>query len=408
MKVLHEAASGAILNRPTAILLVLSLAACGDPAFRKTVPEHSTASVEADLRIDPDSADLSPIGVMLVARDGRILVTQTQDGQIRVFGPDGASLGSLGRPGEGPGEFSRLTRIGWIGDSIWALDPGLGRITIFDPDTGLVRSFTSPGTRAQGASDGNPLAIFVQAVLPDGSLRTLVAVPKGVTPPDWAADVDSGSNHYVRFAQDGEVIRRVAVQAPDQCERTFAIGTSGVGSLRIPLCPSPLSNDWDGAVTDFLAFAEVVPGADLDQTSYRVAMLRYDGDTVFVREFPYQPLPVTDSIRDSVLERVNKSMEGMPPAYVSARPSYEMPTTLPPLRRLLIGRDSTLWLEEEDVAPEHRWKVLDLRGDPVGVVTVPAAVRLLVAQRDMVWGAETDENDLEGIVRMRVSLNQEE
>lgn len=388
------------------VLLLVAGCRSGDDSLRhdKSVAGSTTLP---DLRIDPDEADLSSVGVMLVANDGRILVAQTQDGLIRVFGPDGTSLPTLGRPGEGPGEFSRLTRIGWIGDSIWALDPGLARITIFDPDTGLVRSFRSPGIGLQGPTereDGLVLEIYVQAILPDGSLRAIVGVPRGIEPPTWAADVDSGSKHYVRLSQNGAILGRIALRERDRCQVSFPIGSRGVGAMVIPLCPTPLSNDWDGAVADFLVFADV-PEDDPDQPTYRVSLFGYRGDTAFVRDYPYQPIPVTAAMRDSMLERERKALEGLPPSYHSARPSYDMPGTLPPIKRVLVGRDSTLWLEEEDNAPEHHWRVLDVRGELIGLVTVPAAVRLRVAQRDMVWGTETDENDLEAIVRLRVSLD---
>ncbi len=395
-----------MLKRFFPVLIALVACGCGEATKQGGVAQGVSSAIP-ELRIDPDAADLSPTGVMLVASDGRIIVTQSQDNHIRVFGADGSSLATLGRPGEGPGEFSRLTRIGWIGDSIWALDPGLGRITIFDPDTGLVRSFGSPGGGLRAPAtrdDGLPLSIYDQAILPDGSIRSIVGVPRGVAVPAWATGVDSGSTHYMRLSQDGGILGRIALLGPERCRVRYTIGSSGFGEMLIPLCPNRLSNDWDGAVTEFLAFADV-PEGNPDHPVFRVSLFGYQGDTVFVRDYAYQPIAVTEAMRDSVLERDRKAQEGSPPALRDARPSFELPTTLPPLRRVLIGRDSTVWLEEEDDAPEHRWRVLDLQGELIKLVTVPAAVRLLVAQRDMVWGTETDENDLAAIVRLRISPN---
>lgn len=65
------------------------------------------------------------------AADGGILVSQTRSG-MAVFGPDGSYRRTVGRPGRGPGEFTFMSRIGWVGDTLWATD--FGRLNTFDRD----------------------------------------------------------------------------------------------------------------------------------------------------------------------------------------------------------------------------------------------------------------------------------
>lgn len=64
----------------------------------------------------------------------RLAVPLEGSSEIRVFSLDGSYLKSLGRAGEGPGEFVALTAAWARGDTIEALDGDLMRITRFVPD----------------------------------------------------------------------------------------------------------------------------------------------------------------------------------------------------------------------------------------------------------------------------------
>jgi hypothetical protein len=66
--------------------------------------------------------------------DGRLVVPLAGAGAIRVFGPTGAFVETLGRSGEGPGEFGSLSQAWPRGDTIEAFDSRLSRITQFLPD----------------------------------------------------------------------------------------------------------------------------------------------------------------------------------------------------------------------------------------------------------------------------------
>lgn len=65
--------------------------------------------------------------------DGTIAVPLAGAGEIRLFAPDGTYRNTLGRQGQGPGEFQYLMAAWPRGDTIEALDLGLRRITRFLP-----------------------------------------------------------------------------------------------------------------------------------------------------------------------------------------------------------------------------------------------------------------------------------
>lgn len=77
----------------------------------------------------------------------------------------------------------------------------------------------------------------------------------------------------------------------------------------------------------------------------------------------------------------------------------------PPLRRLVAGRDGTIWLARSpSTATSTEWLVLDGDGEPIGTVEIPRAMRLMIAERSMIWGTERDEFDVDYIVRYGVSF----
>lgn len=149
-------------------LLPLLAAACG-PADRAAGARQrlpgTPVSVDtaARLRLGVASGDTTlefqHVVDPFLLPDGRVVVPVSGSGTIRVFSPEGRLLESLGRPGEGPGEFRLLVAAWPRGDTIEAFDVVLGRITRFPPggDPRIVKLDLAPSAQAP-----------VPGVLPDG------------------------------------------------------------------------------------------------------------------------------------------------------------------------------------------------------------------------------------------------
>jgi hypothetical protein len=72
--------------------------------------------------------------------DGSIIVADDGTDEIRIFSADGAYLRTVGRKGDGPGEFQRLDQVFALpGDSILAYDYWVGRLTVFSPEGRVAR-----------------------------------------------------------------------------------------------------------------------------------------------------------------------------------------------------------------------------------------------------------------------------
>lgn len=374
-------------------------------ALSLTTPSQALAQgvpvlpVTRDLRIDPATADLTGVGVMLVARNGEILVAQSDDQVIRYFSPSGAS-GKFGHSGEGPGEFRNNWLAGWLADSIWVLDPELRRVSIFSPQHKFVRSFPEPSTVTIGASDSDQpvIELYFQAVYPDGSLMAIAAFPPQAKRPAWAVGADSGTTLEVRISPTGGFRRRIAILPASPCRVNYLIGRGGHGSFLIPFCAERVIGEW-GSTS--LAFATVEP-ASSKGASYRVTLIDENGAQVFARSFPFVPRPVSQAARDSSDAARRKSMGRAAPTVLAAQPKVPPATTWPPLRRVVVGRDRTVWLERLTGERDHSWLVLDPKGNLVGTITLPPDITLQVADLNTIWGLETDADGLQGIVRYKV------
>lgn len=83
---------------------------------------------------------LASVGSATRRSDGVLAVTEARAGEIRLFDPQGAHLRTIGRRGEGPGEFATGPLVAWVPpDSLLAWDPGLRRMTWFDDEGNVAR-----------------------------------------------------------------------------------------------------------------------------------------------------------------------------------------------------------------------------------------------------------------------------
>jgi hypothetical protein len=117
-------------------------------------PDLSIGVVEGE-----DGYQFSEIGAVRTLSDGRIVVANEQPIALRYFSSDRSFLFSVGREGDGAGEF-RFLRDVWVlrGDSLLVSDMRNRRLTVLDPDGSVAREDPIPAdmpglTRAAGAFD---------------------------------------------------------------------------------------------------------------------------------------------------------------------------------------------------------------------------------------------------------------
>jgi len=99
--------------------------------------------------------------VLGVARlsDGSVAVADDYSMQVRIFDPSGAHVRSMGREGEGPGEFKRL----WLmwrlpGDTLWVGDYRPWRYQVYSPAGEWIRTVTMDPVYLNHTTAGGVLA----------------------------------------------------------------------------------------------------------------------------------------------------------------------------------------------------------------------------------------------------------
>lgn len=375
--------------------------ACGEPVPSPradgedaTLGAARTLIAFEDARIDGVSADLVPIWAplnrpLVVATDGSIAVVQRQDHWIRFFSAHGASLGSVGRRGEGPGEFGRIGSIGWLADSLWASDVQLRRLTVFAPDCEYARTVRVVSGNGGGDDVSSFLAPF--ALYAD---HTILGVA---------------------FADQGRVLL-VRVDPDTRHQRTFFVLQTFADAhvLAEPyleldvITPMPIF-----AVSPSGRFATVVrvthdesPSRPVESDARRtkprlvIAIVNEDGDTVVKRTVEVPGVTISRSVADSLIEAKASRLEPER-ARLFRRHAY-VPPFWPPAKSVVISDDGSAWIQLRDPTGQAIYLVVDGRGDIAGTVTLPPNTVVAAVGDGVVWCLETDADDVQSIVRYRV------
>jgi hypothetical protein len=81
----------------------------------------------------------------------------------------------------------------------------------------------------------------------------------------------------------------------------------------------------------------------------------------------------------------------------------QIPSTYPPVVDIIAGRDKTTWVEIRGTSgDQHQWMGFDPTGGVLGTVAVPKGVVLRAADRDHLWGFDSDVDRVKALVRYKV------
>ena len=162
-------------------------------------PEVRIGSVD-----DPDYV-FGPVVGLTPSPDGFLYSLHWGDATIRRWTPDGTPAGSVGRQGEGPGEFGRPIRMGFYGDSLWVWDLDAYRVSYFDLEGEFVGS-VSPKVEIGGPESSPPRP---ERPLRDGTFVGQV--------PAWSDGIARGTlteTPYVHMDATGEALGPYLGHAP--------------------------------------------------------------------------------------------------------------------------------------------------------------------------------------------------
>ena len=131
---------------------------------------------------DPNTAFYRPSAVV-AAENGNIFVVERGGKRVQMFAPDGEFLETLGKEGQGPGEFQQPTEATIAGEHLVVLDMGGRRLSVWTDEGKHVadHATTTPG---QPSGNGGHLSTGTHVPVPPGcSLAHAAARSKAVRVP---------------------------------------------------------------------------------------------------------------------------------------------------------------------------------------------------------------------------------
>ena len=356
------------------------------------VPEVSIGELDG-----PEEYLLGWIFSIAVDDDRNVYVFDYQAQHVGVFDAEGNHLETLGRPGEGPGEFNRAEAIALLPDRrLVVRNPGNQRIEVFGPEPGRTEQWGYP---AGGLHSSSPLYT-------DESGRTFVD----------AADrsADGLVIELIVFGPDGTEVDTLP-QPSSTYEPAMLVAKRGGLSASgvVPFSPE--------LVWTVHPNGRFLTGFSGD---YRIDLPRDDG--VLRIERAAEPVPVQDEERAHEREQVERYMRDTDPNWSWDGPA--IPAHKPYFHQLLAGRDGRVWVrlsteahpvENEDHDPEDsysmpvswrepvRYDVFEPDGIYLGVVVPPDDFTPYVEpvfDGDYVWAVTRDELGVQRVVRYRIEV----
>lgn len=405
-----------------ALLVGVLAAACDDPPSRSAAPAppdewHS----EPHHRIGDALSGDALFGIVPYLRvnpgDGRVFVLEAYDSRLSVWTPSGEHLFSLGRSGEGPGDFMMPYRVHFEDSRFYVRDQS--RFTYFSNSGTLLE--TVPGPPTSVSYQGFPLRI--DALTADGSFLGRPTMGAHVELGMHGHDpIDSLPVFSVRESAGGWV--RDVVYWHDIRTRDFALYYGNW--LTFPGQPFSVADQYrldPGAGTVLVARVvgeHLGPGeAELTELSALADGVRSVGDTVWHRRLSFEPIPLTPALVEAAIDRMLEGLaapedpedEGEDPVAVresargNIRKSIHVPEHLPAVRRLSMASSGQVWLlSHETVDTLNVWYSVE-RGDnesPPRRVLLPDWLVLLDATDTHVWGVWRDELDINYVVGRRL------
>ncbi|MYE15682.1 MAG: hypothetical protein F4Y07_04290 [Gemmatimonadetes bacterium] len=227
---------------------------------------------------------------------GNLYVLDPQAARVVLVAPDASRLRTIGREGDGPGEFRQPTRIAvTAAGQAMVFDRTQSTFHIFDPDGQLVRTVRMPGgalmTSMPDLDPGGP----DDSVVPNG---TVSSVSFGMLTGADSQESAGRRRPVTRLLLEGDVVRTDTVlyawmAAPEPADaRPRNEGVTWIG-VRTPALAPPL---FVGGLPDGgVVFS--------DSSNYSIKVVGADGAVARVLTRPIAPQRLTERVREAERER---------------------------------------------------------------------------------------------------------
>lgn len=306
---------------------------------------------------------------------------------VHRFDRRGHWLGTIGREGDGPGEFRRPTAMGWLSDTLWVADRSLSRLSFFDRDGTFLRSVRF------GLVSG-PATIMPRRA---ASGRRIVSVPyvsvRSATEMDALPILLLDEDGVVRDTLGWQTVGQVAVSVAtppghgESVPRTMSV--SHPFDRRSLLAHDPHSR--------WLSLGTWRKSSD-DQSYLELLRVTTEGDTAAFVRLPLGRSAISRGDVRSYAERIygklpesfrsRVSRRELTRAFLGqiARPSETA------VDAMLASEDGTVWLRRTRprTASLIQWAGYGQAGAFVGFLEFPLEYHLMAASEGLLWTIHRD------------------
>ncbi len=309
--------------------------------------------------------------------NGNIVITNSGTQELRFYDPNGRHVRSVGGEGDGPGEFrsDEFRPMGPIwplgSDSIAVWDSGNQRLTVFDIDGELGRSFRLD--RIPGV-----LALAPRGILDDNSV--LVSGLDGIPP----AGRGWFTNSYARSSLEGAHLTTLVQRPGGESNNNPTGGFGGAVPYGRVATVTAFGNRWYYGSSD----------------SWEIEVYSPDGALthLFRRDEPNRPVTqeMMDEYRDPFSDprvQATLALEGR-----SLPPPDTFSETLPAYRSFIASDDGSLWVENYTRPSEQpSWAVFREDGRFLGDVETPIGAQVTHIGDDFVLVIWEDELEVQQV-----------
>ena len=359
------------MKRTTASALVLAgvlagviLIAAASPAVLKNkAPRPVSVKLEKELILGERPGEKEPLFQSIrsfrVDNQGNIFVLDSRAPRLIKFGPDGSILFSIGRKGQGPGEFMVPTMME-LGkqNSVLVYDLGNRRLEYFSADTGVL--------------------------LEEKSTARLGRL--------FRVDDDSQGFFFgtLNFPEPGQTVQIVSKYSPslEPIKDFFRVENKQLENEVRPYAPRPLFR--------VLSDDRLLVANDADYKFYW-----YDAKGGLLRtvQTDYRPVAFTASDRERYLKAFTEDGGPLPKDQV-----FVFPDKYPPIEHLITDDRDNIFVRTYDADGEgrHYYEMFGQDGKPVGRFALGFTVSCVVGDR--MYSLERDEGGFDRICRYRFQI----
>jgi hypothetical protein len=342
-------------------------------------------------------------GIVAGARrlsDGRLVVAETETGQLRFYDEKGAHVRTVGRKGMSPGDFSQIMALTVIAGDTLAVE-SLGRGHLLFTDRGDYVGTTKLGAPRDSAP---PPGVEVGAFFHGGNVIVVEALerPAGTRTGTWTDSIP-----YSLYRRDGMLVRSLGRYPSGRRART-------TGEAH-PVAFGPRSQLAGNHTTFYRGYPD----------TYTIRAYSSNGtlQRIIRRHWVPKPLSASDMarFRDTYANPAStdngRAAASIRLKQLRARNLQEMvfAKTLPAFSDMIADGDGNLWVKEPKVtdylvATSYRtdppqpseYSVFDSAGRWLGQVTLPARLKVTDIGAGHVVGVMVDQADIHHVVVYRL------